>query len=311
MQVKTEVFRFTSADGATKVYGREWIPQGPVRFLFQIVHGMADYLDRYEGLAQYMAEAGAAVMGHDLLGHGHTVPPGKPFGYFAPKHGAEMVIRDMHQVTERLACQHPGVPIFLFGHSMGSLMARLYCTKFGDALKGAIFSGTSGANRLMFVVRFLAGTACLFGQGEKPARLLSRLAFGAYNDRIPDAASEHDWLSRDKEIVARYDQDPWNTFLFTNSAAYDLAGVVEQDSSRRWAEALPRDTAYYIMSGEMDPVGSYGRGVEQVYNWMTDAGLANVTLKMYPGARHELTNETNRDEVLRDLLSWVEMQLPE
>lgn len=310
MQIRTETFRFISVDGHTQIYGREWIPAGEVRFLFQIVHGMADYVDRYDELARFMCAAGAAVYGHDHLGHGHTVTKDEPYGYFGKRDGAGNVIGDMLQVTERMRRQHPGLPVFLFGHSMGSLMARLYCTRHGQGLTGAVFSGTSGANPLMLAVRLIAGTAILLGQGKKPARLLSRLAFGSNNDRIENAETDYDWISRDRTVVDRYSRDPWNTFLFTNRAAYDLAGVVQADSSRRWAERLPRDTAYFVISGDMDPVGNYGRGTEQVYNWMVAAGVPNVTLKLYPGGRHELTNETNRDEVYRDILSWAEQQMP-
>ena len=307
--VRDEVFHFRSAEGTAQIYGRKWIPDGPVRFVYQIVHGMADYVDRYDALARYLCAAGGAVYGHDHLGHGHTVAQGEPYGYFGKSHGADNVIADMFQVTERMKREFPDLPLFMFGHSMGSLMARLYCTRHGKVLAGAVFSGTSGANPLMFVVRLLAGTAILFGQGRKPARLLSRLAFGSYNDRIPEPRTEYDWISRDPEIVAAYSRDPWNTFLFTNRAAYDLAGVVQKDSGRRWAEALPKSTSYYVISGDMDPVGAYGRGAEQVFNWMREAGIPDVTLKLYPGGRHELTNETNREEVYADVLSWTESQL--
>lgn len=310
MQIRTEEFRFTSADGSTQVYGREWIPAGPARFLFQIVHGMADYVERYDELARFMCGEGAVVAGNDHLGHGRTVSAGQPYGYFAARRGADCVIADMAAVTRRLTEQHPGLPVFLFGHSMGSLMARLYCTRHGRKLAGAVFSGTSGANRLMFAARLIAGGAILCGQGKKPARLLSRLAFGSYNDRIPDARSEHAWISRDEEVVARYDKDPWNTFLFTNSATYDLAGVVEKVTGRRWARALPAQTAYLIVSGAMDPVSDYGRGAEQVCTWMREAGLQDVTLKLYPGARHELHNEINRSEVFADLGTWITRRLP-
>lgn len=303
--IRTETFRFRSAEGTQEVYGRRWLPDGPVRFLYQIVHGMADYVDRYDALARFLCEAGAAVYGHDHLGHGHTVSPGEPFGYFGDRRGADNVISDMFQVTERMRREYPGLPIFLFGHSMGSLMTRLYCTRYGAGLKGVVFSGTSGANPLMFVVRLIAGTAVLFGQGRRPAKLLSRLAFGSYNDRIPDARTEYDWISRDGEVVDAYSKDPWNTFLFTNRAAYDLAGIVQKVSGRRWADALPPDPAYYIISGDMDPVGNYGRGPEQVFAWMRAADMPDLSLTLYQGGRHELTNEVNRREVFEDVLNWT------
>lgn len=307
MAVTTREFHFTSSDGKTNVYAHAWLPaEENIRFLFQISHGMADYVARYNDFACYLSERGGAVYGNDHLGHGRTTPPGEPYGYFGRKHGDELVVRDMHTLTEIMRSNHPGIPCFLFGHSMGSLLARDYCTKYGKEIEGAIYSGTSGANKLTGLVRFLACVGFVFGRRKKPAKLLSHLAFSKYNARIENPKTPNDWLTRDDTIVDKYNKDPWNTFLFTDQAAYDFATLVDRVSGEGWAEALPKGIPYLVISGEMDPVGDYGRGVEEVFNWMREADIPDITLKIYPGSRHELTNELNREEVFADILSWIE-----
>ena len=156
----------------------------------------------------------------------------------------------------------------------------------------------------------LARVGFCFGRRRKPAHLLSHLAFSKYNDRIPSPRTANDWLTRDEAVVDAYCAHPWNSFKFTDQAAYDFACLVDRVSGEDWARTLPREPAYFLMSGEMDPVGDYGRGVREVYGWMQRAGLPDVQLKIYPEARHELTNELNREEVYADVLTWIEKHLP-
>lgn len=310
MQIRTAEFHYPSADGHSQIYAESWIPDNEaVTFLLQISHGMADFAHRYDELARFLAANGGAVYGNDHLGHGHTPQPGEPFGYFGKNDGDRLVVEDMYTLTKLMRAQYPGVPVFLFGHSMGSLLARDYCTRYGEYLDGAVYSGTSGANNLTGIVRLLAGMRIRLGAGKKPAKLLTRLAFSNYNDRIDNPRTANDWLTRDEKVVDTYNANPWNTFLFTNQAAYDFAVLIDRVSGKEWASRLPENTGYLLISGEMDPVGDYGKGVEQVYGWMREADLDDVTLKIYPQARHELTNELNREEVFADLLSWISMQI--
>lgn len=310
MQVQTEEFRYPSADGHSQIYAESWIPAaGNITFLFQVSHGMADYAHRYDELARFLAANGGAIYGNDHLGHGHTPQGADPFGYFGEKDGGEKVVADIHTLHEIMCERHPGVPVFLFGHSMGSLLARDYCTLYGEDLTGAIFAGTSGANDLTGIVKIFAKFRIAVGAGKKPAKFLSHLAFSKYNDRVGNPQTPNDWLTRDEKIVSTYNADPWNTFLFTNQAAYDFASLVDRVSGESWARSLPKTTAYCLLAGDMDPVGNYGKGVEQVYDWMRKADIPDVTLKIYPQARHELTNEINREEVYADILSWISAQL--
>lgn len=308
--VRKDSFRFLSADGKTQIFVRSWLPaDGDASFVVQISHGMVDFADRYDEFAAYLCQHGAAVYGNDHLGHGHTNPEGEPFGYFGYPRGDELVVEDMHQLADIARGRHPGKPFFLFGHSMGSLLARDYSVKYGGEDAGAIYCGTSGANSLTGLVRLLARVGFCFGRRRKPAHLLSYLAFSKYNDRIPEVRTPNDWLTRDEAVVDAYCAHPWNTFKFTDQAAFDFACLVDRVSGDDWAQALPAGPGYLLISGEMDPVGDYGRGVREVYDWMRGAGLPDVQMQIYAEARHELTNELNRQEVFADVLSWIRDRL--
>lgn len=310
MGVEQKQFNFDSADGISSVYAQVWEDQeAKPRFILQISHGMCEYVERYDGFARFICAHGGVVCGNDHLGHGHTKGKSGAFGYFAKKDGEKLVVEDVHKMTLLAKERYPGLPLFLLGHSMGSLLARAYSVLYGEELAGAVYMGTSGANPLTGLVRFLARVGMLFGRAQKPATLLSHLAFSKYNDKVEKVRTENDWLTRDETIVDRYNADPWCTFKFTDRAAYDFANLVDSVSGAEWAQKLPGDLPYLLVSGEMDPVGDYGKGVEEVFQWMKQAGIGDVRMKLYEGARHELLNEINKEEVSRELLEWVEEHL--
>lgn len=307
MALINEEVSFPSADGKSTVFGRVWKDDAAQpEFIIQICHGMCEYIDRYERFAEYACAHGAVVCGNDHLGHGNTKQANDDgiYGYFADKNGEQLVVEDIHAMTGVIRERYPGLPLALMGHSMGSMLARCYMTKYGNEPACAVFMGTSGANSLTGIIRFLANVGMFFGRAKKPATLLDHLAFSKYNDRYDDVQSEKDWISRDREHVKQYLADPQCTFLFTDRAAYDFANLLDEVSGAQWANRLPKDKPYLLVSGAMDPVGNFGEGVKEVYGWMRDAGT-DVQMKLYDGARHEILNETNRAEVMEDILQWI------
>lgn len=306
--MKKRDLEFASTDKKSKVYACCWQDEGqkPL-FLVQICHGMCEYIDRYQELADFLCARGGVVFGNDHLGHGKTKAMNEPsyFGYFAEKDGEKIVVEDVYTLTAMMKKEYPGLPIVLIGHSMGSMVARSYMTKHGEGIDCAIFMGTSGANNLTGIIRFLARVGMIFGRAKKPATLLDHLAFSKYNDRFEDVRSEKDWITRDRERVEKYLADPLCMFLFTDRAAYDFANLLDEVSGVQWAQKLPKATPYLLVSGGMDPVGGYGDGVREVYGWMKQAGLADVTMKLFEGARHEILNEINRDEVKQELFDFI------
>ncbi len=305
MTVVKQEFYFDSSDGISSVYASIWENDAAApQFILQLAHGMCEYIERYDDFARFICENGGVVYGNDHLGHGHTKAENGTFGYFAKKDGEQLVVEDIHRLSVIAKEQHPGVPLYLMGHSMGSLLARDDTVKHGAEIDGAIYMGTSGANSLTGVIRFLARVGIVFGRAKKPATLLSHLAFSKYNDRCDDVRTPNDWVTRDRDVVERYNNDAWCTFQFTDRAAYDFANLVDAVSGKQWAEKMPKTLPCLLLSGAMDPVGNYGEGVKEVYGWMKEAGL-QVTMKLYEGARHELLNEINRQEVYGDVLEWI------
>ncbi len=301
---------FDSSDGQVKAFLRIWEDdaQKP-KFVLQLAHGMCEYADRYDAFARFICEQGGAVCCNDHLGHGNTEKERGWYGYWGKKNGEKLVVEDMHKVTGIMKAAYPGLPYFLMGHSMGSMLARLYTMSYGKELRGAIISGTSGANDLTGLIRFLANVGTFFGRGRKEAALLSYLAFNKYNDKIENPQSPNAWLTRDTAEVERYDKDPWCTFKFTDRAAYDMANLIDEVSGVENAEKLPKDLPFYLFSGEMDPVGDYTAGVKQVYGWMKQAGVNDVELKFYKDDRHETLNELDKQQVYADTFVWIKKHM--
>lgn len=303
MRVMREYFDFPSSNGEDTVKGVRYLPEGmePVGIV-QFSHGMVEHIGRYENVMIFLAQHGFAAYGHDHLGHGATAPNADRLGYFAGEDGGSCLVEDVRQVTELAKKEFPGLPVTLVGHSMGSLVARLYCLKYGDGLARAVFVGTPAKNGLAGAGVKMAKAI----EGKKDpfyrSALLEKLTLGAMNRGVRKPKTPKDWLSRDAKKVAENLADPLCNFVFTASAFSDLYQMTIQANSDGWFAAFPKDLPVYLLAGDADPVGRYGKGVQEIYQKLLDAGVKSVWIKRYPGARHELFQEINRQEVLLDLL---------
>jgi hypothetical protein len=301
---------FPSADGRHTAYATTWAPEGGrVRAVIQITHGMMEHIGRYDRFARSLCGRGFLVCGGDHLGHGRTASEPGDLGYFAERDGVSCLVEDEERIRRKMQAQYPDKPYFLLGHSMGSFITRRYITLHGEGLAGYICCGTAGRNPLAGLGIFLAGLLCRIQGGRHIGRFLNKLAFQNYNKRIENPKTPLDWLSRDIEGYPDASGDPKCHFIFTNSGFRDLFRLLDSVSGRKWSGRVPKGLPIALFSGEMDPVGSYGRGVRQVYGWLKAAGVRDVTLKLYPGARHELHNELNRDEFTADLVGWMEARI--
>ncbi|MDL2238247.1 alpha/beta hydrolase [Christensenellaceae bacterium OttesenSCG-928-K19] len=306
MVEKTD-FTFKSSAGKIDVFVRAWKDnEAEPQFILQIAHGMVEYIDRYDDFAQFICANGGAVYGNDHLGHGYTGENAGLLGYFAEKDGDRFVVEDMHKLTGLIRQRHPKTPIVLLGHSMGSFLTRIYATQYGGDVNAVIIMGTSGTNPSVAILRAISKLGMIFGKAKKPANLITKLAFGGYNKRYEEVNSPNEWLSRDRAVVQKYDADPWCTYRFTHSAFHDLANILDAMSGEKWAVKLEKDIPYLLIAGDMDPVGGYGEGVKEVYGLMKNAGVSDLEMKLYPGARHEILNETNKREVYDDILGWID-----
>ncbi|MBP3271114.1 MAG: alpha/beta fold hydrolase [Ruminococcus sp.] len=329
--------RFDSSDDIHRCFYIVVRPDTEPKGIVQVVHGMCDHIDRYRDFMSFLADNGYVVCGNDHLGHGLTVDSNAELGYFAPERGWEMAVNDLFRLSKIMRKEYPDIPYFMIGHSMGSLLARAFAVKHPGVCSGFVFMGTSdgfeadtSALKKKGISHFkriapdlLAGASkknfgktamtLLLSQGEaiKALRgdegystLLDKLAFSKYNDRIEDVETGYEWVSRDKAVTDAFSEDPLCNFRFTVNGYINLCTVTYYVTDERWYMHLPKDVPLLLVSGTEDPVGSYGDGVMNVYNRLRDY-CCDVSIKLYEGARHELLNELNKDEVYSDLLSFI------
>ena len=281
------------------------------RGIIVIAHGMAEHASRYARFAASAVEEGYAVLAGDHRGHGATAAPGG-FGFVSEKGGWERVVADMGTVLDAARRAWPDVPVVLMGPSWGSFLARDLAARRGGALAGLILLGTgSGTDALTLpAAAVCAGQSRLRGP-RHPSRLLNALAFGPYQRHFAPNRTEADWISRDVHEVDRYVADPWCGFVCTASFFRDLVAGGRAVNTAAHAAAVPAQLPMLLASGDRDPVGAMGRGVQRSATLYRRAGVREVCVILYPGGRHELLNETNRDQVTGDILTWIDGHLPE
>ncbi len=297
---------FPSTDGKNTIHAELFIPSdNNIKGVVQISHGMMDYIGRYEGMADALCAAGYALAGNDHLGHGDSVATPADFGFFASHGGYNYVIDDLKRMNDVIRREIKDVPVVLLGHSMGSFISRLYAIKYSETIDGLIIHGTAGPNPATGAGKLLVKILRAVKGERHRSKFVCSLADGGYNKGFDPAEGSGAWLTRDPSMVADRIGNPKNDFIFTLAGYEDLFIMLGGCNSKHWFGAFPKGLRTLVVSGEEDPVGGFGKGVRYVYDNLKANG-ADVELKLYPGARHELFNETNRDEVFADLIKWIE-----
>lgn len=306
MNYNLNEYRFPSSDGKNTIYAEIYTPKNQApKGIVQLAHGMIDYTGRYVDLADFLCQNGYIFAGNHHLGHGKSVATADDYGFFAEKNGYKYVIEDVHTMNKYLHGRYPDLPVILLGHSMGSFIARLYAQEHPASVSGLIIHGTGGPNPLVGAGKMLAGIISSFYGSRHKSKLIENMAFGSYNKRYPKEEGHNAWLTRDLDKVADRDTNEFTSFKFTVSGYYDLFTLLGKSNSKAWFKNYPKKLPTLVMSGDMDPVGNYGEGTAYVYKQLMINGASNTTLKLYEGARHELFNETNADEVFEDILAWL------
>ncbi len=287
-----------------------WIPQKEVKAVLQIVHGMVEYIERYEPFATYLNQSGIAVIGHDHLGHGYTAKTEKDLGFFSEKDGDRAVILDIRQITKYAKKQFPNVPVFLMGHSMGSFFVRNYIMKFGADIDGVILMGT-GYHCLpeaRLGEYLTSGLIWLFGSRYR-SHLVDQIVLGSYNRKFAPNRTGFDWISSDESTVDHYLADRFCTFKFTAGAYRDFFRVLVRIAVKENIERIPKDLPIYLVSGQEDPVGNFGIGVKKLYSQLKKARIQDISITLFPGARHEILNEKQKEIVFAYLKKWLNVHM--
>ena len=305
--MQKEELYFESRDGVTQIHAVRYTPDsGEIKGVFQIIHGMSEHITRYEDIAEFLTQRGFVVTGDDHLGHGGSVPEGGLKGYFCDQDPATVVVRDVHRLKKMTQELYPGKLYFIMGHSMGSFIARNYIMRYGTGINGAVIMGTGNQTKaLIGVSKFIAGFQKTFLGDKHPAVFINKIAFGGYNKRIENPRTYFDWLSVNEENVDRYIEDPDCGFLFTVNGFRTLFELISRLLSKKNLAKVPADLPILFVSGEEDPVGDYGKGVIAAKNALEVAGVKNIEMKLYPGLRHEILNENEREEVKGDIYNWL------
>lgn len=307
--VKKEHFTYRSHDGKNTVHAILWQPENP-KAVVQILHGIAEYVDRYDEYARYLCSRGFAVVGEDHLGHGETVEQDEDICFFAEKNGWQTVCDDILELSKIAKTRFKGLPYFLLGHSMGSFLARTIVLTHSAEFDGLLLSGTGHQNGVTIVAGgALARMIRFFSGARSKSRLVDTLAFSAYNKKFAPNRTRYDWISSDPAEVDRYIADDKCGSLASTGLFIDmLAGLALIKDPKKLA-SIRKDLPVYIYSGDCDPVGDMGKGVQKVYSLYKAAGLSDVTLKLYKNGRHEMHNEPNRAEVMQIAADWIENKL--
>jgi alpha-beta hydrolase superfamily lysophospholipase len=293
--VQDTTFTFTDPDGF-KIFVRKWVPPQGIKpkAVVQIAHGGAEHSLRYERVAKFLNRAGYIVYANDHRGHWKTAVTMENAG-FAGQDGWNGIIKDAKQLTDIIKKENPGLPVFLFGHSMGSLIAQHYIQRWGSGLKGVVLCGSSGEiTDLDLIISKLEAKPR--NEHQRPAG--------------PRTLQQFDWLTRDKDEVQKYINDPWCGFTFTRGFVVDMFRARREGWKPENEARIPKDLPIYVISGDLDPVaGENAASVRALVDRYQSLGNRYIMLKIYNGAHHELLNETNRDEVQRNLLAWFNEHL--
>lgn len=326
-EVSKEHLRFLSADGKTQLNATIWapvaegspceetVPAGAVdaaaavvpRGVIQIVHGMSEYHDRYDEIARFFCSQGYAFCGHDHIGHGFSVESADDLGVMPRKDSDRILVEDVHGLRQLVQERWPEVPYIVFGHSMGSFITRAYLGVHAEGLAGAIICGTGhNPSAVAKAGRTLAKLITATRGNAHKSNLLHGMADGAYGKAVPNARTPLDWLNTDDACVDAYIADPLCGFMFSASAYVALMKLLVTVADPRTAAACPAELPLLFVAGEQDPVGACGEGVRQAAALYAETGHANLQVKLYPGMRHEIHNEPERNQVYSDSLTWIE-----
>ena len=295
--------------GAGQIHYCKWTPEGEPRAVIQLVHGISEHIIRYDRFAQYLNELGFVVVGEDHMGHGDSIGEAGIRGYF---HGGWFnAVQDTYQLLEDTRKEYPELPYILFGHSMGSFMARTILAKYPESgITAAIICGTGWQPTfaLPALIKVLDGVCKKTGEA-KPNQKIFDMVFGSYNKRIPDVRTDKDWLTRDEKIVDQYIADPLCGFVPACGLMRDMVTGIRYIQTPANLTQMKKYLPVLFIAGEADPVGSYGKGVQKAAKAFRKSGMVNVTVKLYPDARHEIHNEINYQVVFEDIRQWLEKVL--
>lgn len=320
--MKKETTFIEMSDGV-KVALHKWVPDGDIKAVVQLSHGMAEYAKRYSSLAQLLCDNGFAFYAHDHRGHGDTATGGELYtvnqtlndkknpindnlGFLADNKGFVRVMEDLHTMISICHKDFPDSKVILLGHSFGSFISQYFIENYGSEIDGCILSGTAGPRiALSKAGHFMAKLVTLFRGNRYRSVFLNNLSFGSYTKKIPDVRTSMDWLSRDSAEVYKYIASPLCGFLCTAGFFVDLTAGLSMIHTKKNMKQIPTDLPVFFLAGDADPVGDYGKSIKKLVEIYKANGMKHISLTLYPEGRHEMLNEFNKEQVMNDILGFI------
>ncbi|MCR5217780.1 alpha/beta fold hydrolase [Treponema sp.] len=308
--MKYTLEQITMSDNNINVF-HSWIPEGQVKACVILSHGMREHVSRYQGLAKEFCDKGLAVFGEDHRGHGETAALAEKngngqLGYLADHDGFFRVVEDIHEEVQLIKERYPQKKVFIIGHSFGSFITQGYIEKYGNEVSGAIICGSAGPRPLTEAFAKIMGSLITAVKGrKKPSPLIEKLAFGSYNSRIKNPYSQVAWLTRNNQIIDQYLQDPWCTFECSTAFYKDMFTGLRAIHKKKAMKMIPQELPVYLIAGTADPVGSYSKTVSRLFKVYHKNGISDLSISLWEDCRHELYNELNGEEIIKDSLEWI------
>lgn len=297
--------RVLSSDSIHNLNCKLFIPDCEPKAIFQAVHGMTEHLERYNDFLKELCKMGYLCVIHDNLGHGKSVNDDSELGFIAKKDGAKLLVDDVEEVYKAVKKDYKDKEHYLFGHSMGSFITRLYALKYGKHLSGYIMMGSGAATPMADMGLFLTAAISLFKGPRHISKFIDKMAFGSYNKAFKE---KNGWLTTDDEVRMKYLGDKYCTFKFTVSAMNDLIRLNKESNSKKWFKGLPESLPILIVSGSKDPVGDMSKGTDKINRLLLKENRYNVTYRLYENARHEILNDFCRETVIADIIYWLDFK---
>lgn len=296
-------FYYTSSNNINKIYAVKWIPEGEIKAILQISHGVTEHINRYNELAKYLTDRGILVVGNDHLGHGNT--NGQRM-YFGPSGSWNYIVKDMEKCKNIITEEYKEIPYFMLGFSLGSFALRTHLIDYKPQISGAIIVGTGYSNKIEIALgKFMANQEAKKHSEENPTEKIRSLTFGTYNKKIKNPKTECDWLCSSEKDLQVYLNDPLRGGCMSSGLFRELLSGMEYTGDKNNIEKMAKDTSILMLSGDKDPVGKETKGVNKVYHLFKKANIQDVTLKYYNNLRHDILHEENKEEIYELIYEWI------
>lgn len=308
--IKNE-FYYPSADGKTQIHAVEWKPETEIKGVIQITHGVTEYILRYENFAEFFTQKGFVVVGNDHLGHGQSIAPnGKPM-YFGPNGSWNFVVKDIDTCKQMTKKKYPNVPYMILGFSLGSFLVRTYLIDYAqEPLDGAIIMGTGYIpNFKIAIAKMMANKEAKKVGEENTSPVIKSLTFETYNKLFKPNRTAFDWLCSNEEALDEYIKDPLRGENYSAGLFREMLTGMQYTAELKNIQKMNKKMPIFLLSGDKDPVGEFGKGVIKTHEIFEKAGIEDVEIKLYPNLRHDILHEKCKDTIYNDIYIWLNKKM--